>query len=491
MGCGVTLSYLQSRFPRDQIFAIEQQPYLAQISNQITDTVCAELDGWKGDDLQETFDIILVNEALEFTKNPIAVLNEFVKMLKQDGKLLIGFFNRAFYERVVDGIGQDELFDRNSLQKILSDAKLTVDDWTGIQPLNIPAEERKKIQKVQMQNPMLRSEDFLALQWTCIAEKQRNDIKFGDKMVVCMPTCGHPNVIEDVLQHCAETYKRYALDVYFYDSSKDDETKKVIENYQGMGFDNLYYIAVDPEMSPVYKFENIFMLDQIEKQYKYMWYLRDRCWCEEKTLKLMYKAISEEYDLIFLDVGHPEYKKEISVCDDANVFYHRCGDYATSMDTTIYNVNTMIKSKIDYKSFRERYNGEYRQTFFHFLLIFEQLSKKNNPLICLLAGRNVTIFHSNYGSSGWGKTRLETWVDKWILANEKLPDCYTMKDEIIKRTASFPWILGSIDILIDLQKRGILNDKYYKKIKDNWHRISDIPIETLYEIANGIYKKRS
>ena len=63
-------------------------------------------------------------------------------------------------------------------------------------------------------------------------------------------------------------------------------------------------------MSPVYKFENIFMLDQIEKQYKYMWYLRDRCWCEEKTLKLMYKAISEEYDLIFLDVGHPEYKKE-------------------------------------------------------------------------------------------------------------------------------------------------------------------------------------
>lgn len=491
MGCGVTLSYLQSRFPRDQIFAIEQQPYLAQISNQITDTVCAELDGWKGDDLQETFDIILVNEALEFTKNPIAVLNEFVKMLKQDGKLLIGFFNRAFYERVVDGIGQDELFDRNSLQKILSDAKLTVDDWTGIQPLNIPAEERKKIQKVQMQNPMLRSEDFVALQWTCIAEKQRNDIKFGDKMVVCMPTCGHPNVIEDVLQHCAETYKRYALDVYFYDSSKDDETKKVIENYQGMGFDNLYYIAVDPEMSPVYKFENIFMLDQIEKQYKYMWYLRDRCWCEEKTLKLMYKAISEEYDLIFLDVGHPEYKKEISVCDDANVFYHRCGDYATSMDTTIYNVNTMIKSKIDYKSFRERYNGEYRQTFFHFLLIFEQLSKKNNPLICLLAGRNVTIFHSNYGSSGWGKTRLETWVDKWILANEKLPDCYTMKDEIIKRTASFPWILGSIDILIDLQKRGILNDKYYKKIKDNWHRISDIPIETLYEIANGIYKKRS
>ena len=76
-----------------------------------------------------------------------------------------------------------------------------------------------------------------------------------------MPTCGHPNVIEDVLQHCAEVYQRYALDVYFYDSSKDEETKKVIESYQEKGYDNLYYIAVDPELELIVKFEEIFMLD--------------------------------------------------------------------------------------------------------------------------------------------------------------------------------------------------------------------------------------
>ena len=231
MGCGTTLSYLQARFPHDQIFAIEQQPYLAQISNQIVDTVCANLDEWKGDDLAGAFDMILVNETLEFTKNPETVLKELVKMLKQDGKLLIGFFNRAFYERIDENIGQDILFDRNSMQKLLANVKMTVDDWMGIQPLEIPEQEQKRIQKVAAQNPMLRQDDFVAMQWICIAERQRDDIKFGDKMVVCMPTCGHPNVIEDVLQHCAEVYKRYALDVYFYDSSKDEETKKVIENY--------------------------------------------------------------------------------------------------------------------------------------------------------------------------------------------------------------------------------------------------------------------
>lgn len=487
MGCGTTLSYLQSRFPHDQIFAIEQQPYLAQISNQIVDTVCVNLDEWKGDDLADTFDMILVNETLEFTKNPEAVLRELVKMLKQDGKLLIGFFNRAFYERIDENIGQDVLFDRNSMQKLLANVKMTVDDWMGIQPLEIPEQEQKRIQRVAAQNPMLRQDDFVAMQWTCITERQRDDIKFGDKMVVCMPTCGHPNVIEDVLQHCAEVYQRYALDVYFYDSSKDDETKKVIESYQEKGYDNLYYIAVDSELPVVNKFERIFMLDGVEKEYKYMWYLRDRCWCEEKTLKLMYKAVSGEHDLVFLDVGHPECIEEVSICNDANAFYHRCGDYATSMDTTIYNINTILKSQMDFEAFREKYDGEYRQTFFHYLIIFDQISKKRTLDLCLLAGANVLLYHSTLGKSGWGNNRIQTWGEKWILANDNLPDCYTEKGDVIKRTASFPWILGDINILIDLHNIGVLTPQYYEKIKEIWPRLSDIPLEKLKQIANGMY----
>lgn len=485
MGCGTTLSYLQSRFPHDQIFAIEQQPYLAQISNQIVDTVCANLDEWKGDDLAGTFDMILVNETLEFTKNPETVLKELVKMLKQDGKLLIGFFNRAFYERVDENIGQDVLFDRNSMQKLLSNVKMTVDDWMGIQPLEIPEQEQKRIQKVAAQNPMLRQDDFVAMQWTCIAERQRDDIKFGDKMVVCMPTCGHPNVIEDVLQHCAEVYQRYALDVYFYDSSKDEETKKVIESYQTKGYDNLYYIAVDPEMPVIDKFENIYLLKGIQKKYKYMWYLRERCWCEEKTLKLMYQAVCGDHDLVFMDVGHPESKEEISICNDANEFYHRCGDYATSMDTAIYNINTLIGAQFDLAEFHRKYGLNQRRGFLFFLVILEQLSKKSPPNICLLAGDQVTIYHSVLGQSSWGDKRIWIWGQNWIEANEALPACYDDKKDVIKRTASLPWILGDKGGLIELHRKGILTPEYYEEIKIFWEQVSNIPLVVLKNIAYG------
>lgn len=67
----------------------------------------------------------------------------------------------------------------------------------------------------------------------------------------------------------------------------------------------------------------------------------------------MYQAVCEDHDLVFMDVGHPECKEEMSICNDANEFYHRCGDYATSMDTTIYNIGSMMENNFNLEEFNE------------------------------------------------------------------------------------------------------------------------------------------
>ena len=149
---------------------------------------------------------------------------------------------------------------------------------------------------------------------------------------------------------------------------------------------------------------SIYRTKGIQKKYKYMWYLRERCWCEEKTLKLMHKAVCEEHDLVFMDVGHPESKVELSICNDANEFYHCCGDYATSMDTVIYNIDKMLEDNFNIEKFYPQYDFEYRVTF---LFVFEQLSKIEKPDICLLAGNNVAIHHSALGHSSWGIVGLK------------------------------------------------------------------------------------
>ena len=122
-------------------------------------------------------------------------------------------------------------------------------------------------------------------------------------MVVCIPTYEHPEVVQEVLENCAETYHRYGLDVYYYDSSRDTRTRDVIEAYQKKGYDNLFYfhMAPEPELLVIDKLEKIIMMDGISKSYDYMWFLRDRCWCEEKTIKLIYQATEKMHDLIFLE----------------------------------------------------------------------------------------------------------------------------------------------------------------------------------------------
>ncbi len=501
-GCGGILSCLQNMFPDAQIYGMEQDQHMAEIANRIADTIWVNLDEWKGGELAGAFDVMIINDALECTENPETVLAELAKMLKKEGQIFLSFTNRLHYSRMLkeDYIGK--LLDRDRIFGMIFRAKLIeCVSWTyalaacdGKGEYNYYSYDDSRenslediIRRLQMLYPQTEREDFLADRWIMLLEKQRSDIQFNNKMAVCIPTYRRPEVVGDILFRCAELYKRYGLDVYYYDSSEDEETKKVVEEYQGKGYDNLYYLRIDPDPL-MKKVRHIFKMDLIRKKYTYMWYLKDRCWYGESTLKLIYEAMKEQHDLIFLNVGHPESPCKISVCQDADEFYHRCGNYATSIDTTIYNVQSLLKSDFNVEDFCEQHDGEYFLSFFHFLIIFEQLAKKEKPDICLLAGRSVVPFGSEKISSGWNESRIHTWGKLWLEANQSLPDCYTNREDVIKRTTSFPWILGSLEVLAELHEKGILTPEYFEEIKGFWEQVSDIPLPILRKIAYGEYQ---
>lgn len=44
--------------------------------------------------------------------------------------------------------------------------------------------------------------------------------------------------------------------------------------------------------------------------------------------------------------------------------------------------------------------------------------------------KNVTIYHSCLGHSGWADARIEIWGKRWLEANRALPECYSQKEEI-------------------------------------------------------------
>lgn len=481
-GCGAFLSILREKYPNLQLYGIEQNHFLAQAAGGIADIICADLDTWQGDGLAESFDVIFLTEAPERMKNLRRILKELAKMLKKGGHLVATFLNKNHCLQMADPSRNAETFDQKEIVETLDYAGLSVNTWAYQQIDNIAAELEGTIDKLRTEHPKISREELLIYQWLIVADKQGTGIRFDNKMAVCIPTYERPEIVEDVLEHCAGLYRRYGLDVYYYDSSNDNRTKEVIESYQSAGYDNLHYIWVDPKMNKV---DLVFVMDGVQKEYEYMWYLRDRCWCEEKALRLMYRAMEEEHDLIFLDVGNPDEAEELLICNEANMFYHRCGDYATSMDATIYNIKSMLKDDFSMEGFKAKYDGEYSKSFQHFLFIFEQLSKKKKPDICLLSGKNMAIVHSRKGGSTWSDKRLEIWAKHWVQANEALPNCYTDRGDIIKRTASFPWILGDVNHLVKLHDEGILTPEYFEEIKEYWKKVSDIPVQVLQKIAYG------
>ena len=259
----------------------------------------------------------------------------------------------------------------------------------------------------------------------------------------------------------------------------------VIEAYLAKGYENIYYIPIDPDMQVGIKFEHVLMMEGITKEYTYMWYVKERCWCVERVLKLMYKAMEVPRDIIFLDAGHPKETQKLIVCRNANEFYHRCGEYATSMDTTIYNVKSILKGEFSLEDFHRRH-GIYGESFLHFLIIFEELAKKKSPNICILAGIENIVCNSSRWEFTWNKWRIDTWGKRWLQANEALPECYTNKEDVVKRMTAFPWIL-SVNILVDLHNQGVLTPQYYEEIKEFWERASNIPLEIVRQIAYGQY----
>ncbi len=486
-GCGGFLGCLQERYPDAQIYGMEPNMYMARIADRVADTVYVDLDSWKGDGLAGAFDLIVVNDILERTGNPGNVLKELARMLKEDGCLVLSFMNSQHYERIDRPDENRGLFSQDEASQMLYEAGLTEDIWQYTMWIEDQEEQNRKVRGLQEKYSGVTRDALLAYQWINVVERRRTDLRFDGRMAICVPTCGHPEVVEDILKHCGEIYHRYGLDVYYYDSSRDEETKKVIETYrERKGYDNLYHIPMDPQMALEIKFEHVLMMDGIEKEYTYMWYMKERSWCRERTFRLVHKAMEEEQDLIFLDVGHLEEEQELIRCEDINAFYHRCGNYATSMDTAIYHVKSMLREEFDMEKFRKEHPEDYRGAFLHFLVIFIQLAKKQNPRVCMTARKNAKIYNSPKGQGmSWRDSMIETFGRRWIQANETLPDCYTHKEDVIKRTASMPWLLGDRKWLVCLHEKGILTAEYFEEIKGYWNRVSDIPVEELRKIAHG------
>ncbi len=304
------------------------------------------------------------------------------------------------------------------------------------------------------------------------------------KIAACVPTLNHAKVVEDVLQKCIEYYDRRGIDIYYYDSSEGSETKEIIDKYVGKGYHNLYYIRVSPGTEIEDKINIILSGQGLQGYYDYIWPIKDRSFVESESLDGILTAMEEQtYDIVFLGTCG---QNQNVVYDKPQEFYRDWGWLATSIDTTIYRYDTMIAS-FDAAKFKQEIKDTYRENWSLYAFLFRKLAEADRSII-VLRNERMPIHASALGESMWISSTFKVWKDRWIAANDDLPEIYApYRDHIIKYAASLPWIIGDTQRLMKLHEMGVLTEEALPQILTDWERVSDIPQNTVIKIARGTY----
>ena len=224
--------------------------------------------------------------------------------------------------------------------------------------------------------------------------------------------------------------------------------------------------------------------EALEKEYEYIWPMKDRAYCPKITLEKVLSVTDEGHDVIFLGVVNNGINNKNKVYYEPKEFYHEWGWLATSLDVTIFK-KTFLDIDIN-KS--KTFNKDYNQSWYTFVVLFFLLAQIENGNIYLLCDSETIIYNSMLGKSTWEENVFKIWKDDWIQANDNLPSCYDeYKNRVIKSATSLPWILGGIPRLLELHQKGILTREKIDIVIKNWERVSEIPCEIVKEIACGTY----
>ena len=124
----------------------------------------------------------------------------------------------------------------------------------------------------------------------------------GMRLCICMPTCNRSECIDRVLKEELEILKKTDIDICIYDSSDNDDTERLVSDYQHRGYQNLFYRQVDHAIHPNRKAYGIFK-EAEQMGHDYVWLIHDHTYCnDEKGLLNIMEALSKGYDFYLLNM---------------------------------------------------------------------------------------------------------------------------------------------------------------------------------------------
>ena len=306
---------------------------------------------------------------------------------------------------------------------------------------------------------------------------------------VCMPTIGRVSMLEENLTYSLREYRYRRIDVVVYDSSRDDEVETLIAQFIQQGFANLFYKKTKVNQTLDGKIFDILRNDEALQKYRYIWLISDSIAVFPDALQLIIRHTADDYDLIRLpSVGYGN--KSDCVFTDIDAWFHHASRNMAHMATTLMNTR-LLRGDINWDELYAKYirNDDITAAnhgfFFTVGFYLERIARLKN-FRGLMIGSGMCWWRESPLKSSvsyWQPYILNVWIKSYCDTILTLPDCYTDKETIIRKSDNLHCNRFGENALIALRIDGQLSLETFERYKRYWHLVSDVSLERICEIA--------
>lgn len=299
-----------------------------------------------------------------------------------------------------------------------------------------------------------------------------------------IPTCNRPLAIRYLLNCIALSYRRYAADIIIYDSSDNEDTKKIVDKFRKNGYYNIFYkeytgifdgFSLDHKVIQAYK--------DFGLKYDYLWLCRDG----------LVPLIDDIYDKIVY------YKQKnigciivdtLSRTDGLEIerYYNTiedCSDFLKEQADRLQTLGMLILSqKYSQMLIKEIPLSDATYSLWQMAAPFHAFI--NKPQKVVFTTKNVFAFNLNASKTHfWSKADkcLKQWAERWVSVIEAMPKEYddVKKDCMMIYTVDFhPF---AADIVWKMRSHGGLNYSLVVKYKDYLTKVTKTPLWYFYAVS--------
>lgn len=301
------------------------------------------------------------------------------------------------------------------------------------------------------------------------------------KLAICIPTFNRAAIIEETLIRCIEKYNKRDWDLFIYDSSTDNDTRNIVENYM-TEFSGLYYKYIDSSVHSNLKVYTILQDFSGTLKYEYIWICTDTVTWSDELLDVVQDNLNLNYDLLVVNYRDVE-KIGTREFSDYNDFFVNCAWHMTYYGAAIYRISTMLYD-IPWEYLKERYCIPERVNFSHVAFCYEKICTmihfKAKHLSFHLECRRISSMKRD--AVGWRNDVFYVFCSCWPSMIMALPDCYQDKELVIRKHGINSELLLEKS-LIQFREEGLYTYNIYKKYEKKWKNLTSLSNKKLEIIS--------